>query len=201
MLLRLLAHADVADRRRHQDAFGALQRAQHDLDRKLAAILAPPGELDPRADLLRQRVLRGAQTVRDQPLGEAFRNDVRHLLAEQFIAAVAELFLRLKIQQDDLAALVHHHHRVRRRLQQSAVSAFHLRQMLLRLLAHADVADRRRHQDSFGAFQRAQHDLDRKLAAILAPAVSSIPVPICCASAPQRSADRPRSAVPRSLPE
>ena len=127
------------------------------------------GELDPRADLLRQRVFRGAQVVGDQPLREALRNDVRHLLPEELVAAVAELLLRLNVQQDDLAALVHHHHRIRRRLQQPAVAALHLRQMLFRSLAHADVADRRRHQDAFGAFQRAQHDLDRKLAAVLAP--------------------------------
>ena len=169
MLFRSLAHADVADRRRHQDSFGAFQRAQHDLDGKLAAILAPPGELDPGADLLRQRVCRGSRTVGDQPFREALRNDVLHLLPDEFIAAVSELLLRLNIQQNDLPALVHHHHRIRSRFQQPAVPALHLRQMLFRSLAHADVADRRRHQDSFGAFQRAQHDLDRKLAAILAP--------------------------------
>ena len=169
MRFRGLAHADVADRRRHQDSFGAFQRAQHDLDRKLAAVLAQPDELDPGPDLLRQRVLRGAQIVRDQPFRKAHRNDVRDLLAQELVAAVAELFLRLNIQKDDLAALVDHHHRVRSRFQQSAVAALHLRQVLFRGLAHADVADRRRHQGSFGAFQRAQHDLDRKLAAVLAP--------------------------------
>ena len=123
----------------------------------------------PGADLLRQRVLRGAQAVGDQPLGEALGNDVRDLLPEQLVAAVAELLLRLDVEQDDLAALVHHHHRVRRRFQQPAVAALHLRQVLLRGLAHADVADRRRHQDALGALQRAQHDLDRELAAVLAP--------------------------------
>ena len=133
MLFRGLAHADVADRRRHQDSFGAFQRAQHDLDRKLAAVLAPPGELDPGADLLRQRVLRGSKIVRDQPFREALRNDVRHLLPEELVAAVAELLLRLQIQQDDLAVLVHHHHRVGRRFQQPAVPALHLRQMLFRV--------------------------------------------------------------------
>ena len=86
----------------------------------------------------------------------------------QLVAAVFELFLRLNIEQNDLAGLIYHHHRVGRRFQQTAIAAFHLRQMLVRLLAHADVADRRGHQDSFGAFQRAQHHLDRKLAAVLA---------------------------------
>ena len=87
-------------------------------------------ELDAGADLLRQRVFRGAQAVGDQPLGEALGNDVRDLLPEQLVAAVAELLLRLHVQQHDLAGLVHHHHRVRRRLEQAAVPALHLRQML-----------------------------------------------------------------------
>ena len=138
--------------------------------------------------------------VGDQPLGEALRNDVLHLLPEQLVAAVAELLLRLHVQQHDLAALVHHHHRIRRRLQQPAVPALHLRQMLLRGLAHADVADRRRHQDAFGAFQRAQHDLDRETRCRpCAAPMSSIPVPICCASASAADREcRRRSAVRRS---
>ena len=80
MLFRSLAHGDVADRRRHQDAFGAFQRAQHDLDRKFAAILAPRRELDPCTNLLRQRVFRRAKIVGDQPFGEALRNDGFDLL-------------------------------------------------------------------------------------------------------------------------
>ena len=123
----------------------------------------------PAADLLRQRVFRGAKVVRDQPFREALRNDVRHLLPEEFVAAVSEFLLGLKIQQHDPAVLVHHHHGIRGRLQQPAIAAFHLRQVLFRGLAHADVADRRRHQRAFGALQRAQHDLDRELAAVLAP--------------------------------
>ena len=78
-------------------------------------------KLDPRANLLRQRVRGASRSVRDQPFREAFRNDVLHLLPDEFIAAVSELFLRLNIQQNDLPALVHHHHGIRRRLQQPAV--------------------------------------------------------------------------------
>src|SRR6202521_2297046 len=175
MLFRILAHADVADRCRHQDSFRAFQRAQHDLDRELNSILPPSVELNPRTDLLRQRLSRGSGAIRDQPFRETFRNDVLHLLPYEFIAVVSELFLRLHIQQDDLPDLVHHHHRIRSRLQQPAVPALHLRQMIFRILAHADVADRRRYQDSFRAFQRAQHDLDRKNASILPPTVEFNP--------------------------
>src|ERR1700674_1774595 len=121
MLFRILAHADVADRCRDQDSFGAFQRAQHDLDREIAPILPPPAELDPRTDLLCQRLSRGSGTVSDQPFCESFRNYVLYLLPYEVIAVVSELFLRLKIQQNDLPALVHHHHRIRSRLQQPSV--------------------------------------------------------------------------------
>ena len=121
---------------------------------------APTDEFDSRSDLLRQRFGRAARAVGDQPFREAFGNDVGYFLAEEFIAAVTELLFRLHVEQDDLAALVHHHHGVWRGFQQSAIPAFHLRQMFFRVFAHADVADRRSHQDSFRAFERAQHDLD-----------------------------------------
>ena len=71
MFFRSLAHADVADRRRHQDSFGAFERAEHDLDGKLAAVLAPPDEFDAGADLLGQGVRRAAGAVGDQPFGKA----------------------------------------------------------------------------------------------------------------------------------
>src|ERR1700730_16091048 len=106
MRIGVFAHANVADRCRHQDSLSAFQRAQHDLNRKLASILPPPGELNPCTDLLRQRLSRGSRTVSDQSFRETFRNDVLHLLPYEFIAAVSELFLRLNIQQDDLPARV-----------------------------------------------------------------------------------------------
>ena len=118
------------------DAVGAFERAQHDLDGELAAILAPPVSSIPvpiccasasSADRRSSAISRSAK-----PSG----NDVLDLLPEQLVAAVAELLLGLHVQQHDLAVLVHDHHRVRGRLQQPAVSALHLRQELLRLLAH-----------------------------------------------------------------
>ena len=48
-------------------------------------VLAARGQLDPGPDLLGQGVLGGAQVVGDQPLGEALRDDVRDLLAEELV--------------------------------------------------------------------------------------------------------------------
>src|SRR4029077_12052893 len=117
MLFGIVAHADVADRRRHQDPVGTFQWTQHDLDRKLTSVLPPPGELNPRSNLLRKSVSRGSKTVADQPFREPLRNDVLHLLTHEFIAVVPELFLRLNIQQDDLSARVYDHHRIGSRFQ------------------------------------------------------------------------------------
>ena len=135
LLFGLLA----ADCRRDEGTLGTLERAQHDLDRKHAAVLAPSDELDPGADLLRQGIGRRAQVVGDQPFGETFGNDVRDLLAYEFVALVTELLFRLEVQQDDAACRVHHHHRVRSGFEQAAVARLHLRQMLLHGLANADI--------------------------------------------------------------
>src|SRR5450756_1233794 len=139
MLLRPLTHADVTDRRGYQNSSRAFQGAQHDLNRKFGAVLALPDQFDSGADLLRQRVRRGPKTVREQPFGKTIWNDVGDLLPKELVAAISELLLRLQIQQDDLSTLVYHHHRIGSRLEQSALSGFHLRPMLLRTFADADV--------------------------------------------------------------
>src|SRR5271155_358352 len=139
MLLRGSAHADVPNRRRHQRSFGTFQRTKHDFDWKLASILPPSNQLDSRPDLLRQRFCRASRSVRDQPFRESLRNNVLDLLPDEFIAAISELLLCLYVKEDDLPALVYYHHGVRRRLQKSTISALHLRQMLLRGPAYADV--------------------------------------------------------------
>jgi hypothetical protein len=54
---------DVADGCRHQYPFRVFQRAQHQLYRKIAAVLAAPDQLDPSTDLLRQSVFRRAQAT------------------------------------------------------------------------------------------------------------------------------------------
>src|ERR1700677_4026352 len=103
MCFRSLAHADVANCSRDQSSFSAFQRAQHDLDRKLAAVLSRPYQFDPGADLLRQRIFGGSKIVRDEPFREANRNNVGDLLPEEFVTAISKLLLRLNIQQNDRA--------------------------------------------------------------------------------------------------
>ena len=83
---------------------GAFQRAQHDLDRELAAVLAPPGQLDARADLLGQRMAsvdrRSSAISRSaKPSGMMFVT----FWPSSSSRLVAELLLGLKVQQHDLA--------------------------------------------------------------------------------------------------
>ena len=54
---------------------------------------------------------RAPGTVGDDPFPQkTLGNDVFYLLPQEFIAVVSKLFLRLDIQQHNLAAFVHNHH-------------------------------------------------------------------------------------------
>ena len=139
MLLRVLAQADVADRSGYEDSLSALQRAEHDLDGKLASILAQAGEFDSGANLLCQRFSRSADSVGNQPFRKALWNDALYMLPREFVAVVSELLLRLNVEQNNLPALVYHHHRVRSCLEQSPVPVLRPRQIFLRLLDLTDV--------------------------------------------------------------
>src|ERR1700687_1937888 len=99
MFFCILAHGDIADRSRDQDAFGALQGAEHDLDRELSSILAAPGELDAHSALLRGCSGRAPRAVGDQAFCEAFGNDVADLLTCELVAAISELLLRLNVDE------------------------------------------------------------------------------------------------------
>ena len=180
MFFGSLAHADVADGRRHEGAFRAFQRAQHDLDGKVRAVFPPRDELDSRSNLLRQSFRRTSRPIRDQPFRKALRNDVLHFLPNQFIAAVAKLLLCLHIQQDDFSALVHHHHGIRRRFQKSAV--FRIR---LRTLADIAADDGKPAQMSRRVARRRVGGSHEKSRAVFSQARSLIFIRAACSSHPK----------------
>ena len=164
----VLAGGDVVHRHRQQGALGGLQAAQHDLHGESASILAASMDLDPPRDVPRVASSRDSEVVRDHQFHGFLRQQAPRGPPHQLIAAVSELSLRLQVHEDDLPGQGHQHHRIGSRLEQPAVPALHLSQMLFCVLAHADVADGRRHQDSLRAIQWAQADLDGELGAILA---------------------------------
>ena len=134
---------------------------------KFAFVFAPCDEFDSRSDLLGESFGGAASSVGDHPFGKPFGNDVFNFLADEFIAAVAELFFCLDVQQDDPAALVHDHHRIWRGFEQPTIAAFHLREMFISGFAHADIANGGGDQDAFGAFERTQHDFNWEFGFIL----------------------------------
>jgi len=75
-------------------------------------ILAPSVQFDSRTDLLGQRLGRAAGAVGDQAFRETLLDDGLDRLPDQFIAVLAKLLLRLKIQQDDLGSPIYHYHSV-----------------------------------------------------------------------------------------
>src|SRR5262245_56942247 len=105
------------------------------------------------------------------PLAKPLRHDDLDRLAEELQAAIAEETLGLRVDEHDLAGVVDDDDRVRRRLQEPAELLLARLEYALCLLAQADVAHGARDDESLLAPQRAEADLDRKLAAVLAHAV------------------------------
>src|SRR5579864_2171469 len=97
MLFSSPTYADVADRRRHQSPFSALERAQHDLNGKLGPVFPPSNKFNSCSDLLRQRFRCTSRTVCYEPFRKTLRNNVLHFLTKQFIPPVSELFFCLNV--------------------------------------------------------------------------------------------------------
>jgi hypothetical protein len=113
--LRGSTRRDVANDRRHEKPFGALQRAENELDRERASIFRASNELDSGAtgaNALRAWVFLRSKPLREDPLGDTFWNDVLYLPAGERAAGISELLFRLRIQENDILALVHDHYRV-----------------------------------------------------------------------------------------
>ena len=83
---RDLADADVTNGGGDEEPLGAFQRAEHDFDGELRAVLAEAGKFDAGADLLRESFLICPKIVGEDAFGEALGNDVPNLLPDEFIA-------------------------------------------------------------------------------------------------------------------
>ena len=126
VLFGILADGDIADGGGDEDALRAFERAEHDFDGEAGSIPAQADQLDAGADLLGEGLGGGAGAIGDKPLGEALGDDVGDLLAEQLVAAVAELLFRLGVEQDDLSLLIDDDHAIGRGFEQAAVTGFRL---------------------------------------------------------------------------
>src|SRR5580693_6200201 len=95
------------------------------------------------------------------PAMEAFRNEDLDGIAQQFEARIAKQLFGARVDQDNAATLIDDDHGVGRRLQQRA-------KLVFRTLASGNVADGANDHGSLRRLYRAEADLDRELAAVLA---------------------------------
>ena len=96
-------------------------------------------------------------------------DDFRDFLSYKFVPGVSEPLLRRTFRRTISSALVNHHHGIRSRFQKPTIARLGLCQLPFCVFAHTDIADCGGHQNTPGTIERAQHDLDGKLAAVLSP--------------------------------
>ena len=153
-----------------KQALLCLQRVQADLDRELAAVLAQAVQLQPSPHGAGAWFGKKIAPVVRVAGAEALGHQQLDGLAQQLVAAPAEQFHRLRVDEDDVPLPVDDDHGVRRGLQQ-------VLELLVGALAVGDVADGTHHHGALFGVDGAQADLDRKLSTILAQAMQLQPRP------------------------
>ena len=156
----LLALRDVANRARYERAAVGLQRAETDLDRKLRPVFPQAEQVETDAHAARPRFAKEVAAVPRVRPAEPLGHEQFDPLADEFLTAVSEEPLRLRVDQDDAPVPVDDDHRVGRGLQQVLES-------LLGLLSVTDVADRHGDERLVVHVEGAQADFHRELGAIL----------------------------------
>jgi hypothetical protein len=161
-LFGALARTDVTDGATDEGACIGLERAQTDLDRKRATILAQPIQLQPCAHGSHARVAEVGDPVEGVVAVKVLRHQHLDWLADQLRPHIAKQLLSLGINQHDHTVAVDNHHGIRRRLEQGA-------ELILCQLPIGDVANGTGDEETRAGCKRAQANLDRERAAILAP--------------------------------
>src|SRR5207245_8387650 len=98
-----MAFPYVADRAGDEDAVVGLERTEADLNGKLHAVFATSEEFE--ACPHRPHAAGGEKSLSMLHMADtiALRHKHLHRLSRQFLAAIVEQFLRLRINEDDLA--------------------------------------------------------------------------------------------------
>jgi hypothetical protein len=118
--LELAAIGDVADPGDHQQAALGGERRQADLDRELAAVLAPAVEIEVGAHRARPRLGDVRRQVMAVPRSHVLGDQYLDRAAEQLVVVVAEHPLGRRVDQHQHAAVVAHHDAVGRGVEQGA---------------------------------------------------------------------------------
>ena len=160
----------VADGRRHEQAVVGLERAEADVGRELAAVLAPARELRPRTHLARRRMLEVPLAMVRMDRTRRVRHEQLDQLTGELVTGVAEEPFGLRVHEHDVPVGADTHHRVRRRFEQRA-------ELRVGLTALGRVANYRCHQRAARGRDDRQRDLGRELGAVTtaAPELHSRP--------------------------
>ena len=124
--LHPFAVGNVADGGRRQGTVVPLERTQADLDRKFLPVFAAAEEGQADSHRPRVGISKKPVAVANVPLAKPLRNQKLNLLADQFVAAVAEEFFGLQVDQQNRPVTVDHHQGVGGQLNQAAKDIFTL---------------------------------------------------------------------------
>ena len=101
-----LAVRNVADRGTNERTLGRRNRTEADFDRELGLVFAEAVEFEARSHGPHLRVAHESGAVAAVPPAQSFRHQSLDRLAQQFFAAIAEEFLRLRVDEDDAPLLI-----------------------------------------------------------------------------------------------
>src|SRR5271155_183024 len=116
-LLREPTPGNVADHCQYQRLIPKMQGTQHDIDRKLASILAPPIEIESGSHGARAGLLRIVISVLRMAGAKALGQEKFNWLAKQFLTRIAKDSLGLLIRPHDNAGAIGDQHGVRRKVE------------------------------------------------------------------------------------
>src|SRR5258708_27662656 len=129
-MLGLLASGDSANGARSRRGGVCLQWTETDLYRKFVPILMQAVQFQARPHRSHPRFNEKTRAVARMPPPEPFRHQHLNLMIKQVLTLVAEQFLDLRIDQNNLPLSIHHHHRIGGGFQQSTepdLTSFSLR--------------------------------------------------------------------------
>src|SRR5258708_14814397 len=121
-MLGLLASGDSANGARSRRGGVCLQWTETDLYRKFVPILMQAVQFQARPHRSHPRFNEKTRAVSRMPPPEPFRHQHLNLMIEQVLTLVAEQFLDLRIDQNNLPLSIYHHHGIGGSFQQSLKS-------------------------------------------------------------------------------
>ena len=136
--LILLAICDVTHRTDDHNTFFSFDRTEIDIRREFASILTKCYKFGARTHGASVRLSSKSIAVSVVLLSKPLGNENFKSLVEKFVSLVAEQFLGLRVNEDNLPVRINNDHRIGRGIQKIAERPFHTRPILLRAREYAN---------------------------------------------------------------